>query len=276
MVLKYREICYHGEDALHMMALLGSNKGWFNRLNAILFSSRPLARFCYPAMRGVRNILLRMNGVEKIQNLQVAHTIGEPIFKSIFGEKWNSLPAVIRDHYRVRPYSDDVVIAKGALDIKVSWFMGLMARLTGMLVSYSGSGIPTTVTFRSGTESDAFHFDRVFHFPDKGEIRFRSRMEWMGNNELIEFMGFGIGCRTAYEWNGDSVILEHRGYVWRLFGILIPLPLTAVIGKGRAEEKPISDASFSMWTHINHPLFGEALRYSGTFEIIEMSCKERF
>jgi predicted DCC family thiol-disulfide oxidoreductase YuxK len=28
MVLKFREACYHGEDALHMMALLGSNRGW--------------------------------------------------------------------------------------------------------------------------------------------------------------------------------------------------------------------------------------------------------
>ena len=227
-------------------------------------------------MRGIRNILLRMKGVEKIRNLPAGHTVGEPIFKNVFGKNWNSLPAVIKDHYRVRPYSDDVVVIKGALDIKVSWFMSLMARITHMLVPHSGLGIPTTVTFRSGKDSDAFHYDRVFHFPDQGDIRFHSRMEWIGGNELIEFMGFGIGWRTACEWNGNTVIFKHRGFVWRLLGILIPLPLTLVMGEASAEEKPISDASFSMWTHINHPLFGEALRYAGTFEIIETSCKEQF
>jgi Domain of unknown function (DUF4166) len=212
---------------------------------------------------------------KKIQNLQTAHITREPIFKGIFGDGWGLLPTVIKDHYRVRPYSDDVVVVKGVLDIKVSWFMRLMARITGMLVPYSGKFISTTVTFRSGQDSEAFHFDRVFHFPDKGDVRFRSRMEWVGGNELIEFMGFGIGWRTAYEWNGDTVILKHRGYVWRIFGMLIPLPLTLVIGKAWAEEKPISVNSFSMWTHIKHPLFGEALRYAGTFEITEMSCKEQ-
>jgi len=276
MVLKYRDVCYHGEDALHMMALLGSGTGWFNRMNAFLFRSKPIAKISYPVMRAARNILLRAIGVAKIQNLRDTHPLCDPIFKNIFGESWNALPAVMKDHYLVRPYSDDVVIVKGALDIKVSWFMSLMARITGMLVPYSGLGVPTTVTFRSGKNSEAFHFDRVFHFPDKGDIRFRSRMEWMGGNELVEFMGFGIGWRTAYEWNGDTVVLKHRGYIWRLLGVLVPLPLSLIIGKAWAEEKPVSETAFNMWTHIKHPLFGEALRYAGTFEIVEMSCKEQF
>ena len=101
-------------------------------------------------------------------------------------------------------------------------------------------------------------------------------MEWMSSNELIEFMGFGIGWRNAYEWSDDTVILRHRGYVWRIFGIVIPLPLTPIIGKAWAEEKALSANSFSMWTHIKHPLFGEMLRYAGPFEITEMSCKEQF
>ena len=69
MVLKYQGICYHGEDALHMMALLGSPIDWFNRMNALLFSSRTLAWFCYPAMRAMRNLLLRRKGASRIKNL---------------------------------------------------------------------------------------------------------------------------------------------------------------------------------------------------------------
>jgi predicted DCC family thiol-disulfide oxidoreductase YuxK len=71
MVLKYRDGYYHGEDALHMMALLGSGQGWFNRMNASLFRSKLFARLFYPAMRAIRNMLLRLKGVPKIRNLKV-------------------------------------------------------------------------------------------------------------------------------------------------------------------------------------------------------------
>lgn len=70
MVIKYRDAFYHGRDALHFMALFGGNSGWFNRMNAILFKSKTLARLCYPVMRGVRNLLLRLKGVPKIRNLK--------------------------------------------------------------------------------------------------------------------------------------------------------------------------------------------------------------
>ena len=154
--------------------------------------------------------------------------------------------------------------------------MSLMALATGMLVAWSGNSIPTTVTFKSGLDSEGFHFDRVFHYPGKGDIRFHSRMERVGGNEVVEFMRFGIAWRTAYEWDGKRMILHHRGYVWRLFGMLIPLPLSLIIGKTHAEEIPVSENAFSMWTHIKHPLFGETLRYAGTFEIAEIACNDQF
>jgi hypothetical protein len=65
------------------------------------------------------------------------------------------------------------------------------------------------------------------------------------------------------------MILSHRGYVWRVAGWLLPLPLSWIIGKGYAEEIPISDTAFSMWTHAKHPLFGCAFGYKGRFEVIE-------
>ena len=275
MVLKYQEVFYHGDNALHMMALLGTNQGWFNRMNAILFSSKPLARFCYPIMRAARNLLLRLNGIEKIRNLETPLS-REPIFKVILGEQWTTLPPVMQAHYMVRPYSEDKVVATGALDISISPFISLMAHITGMLIAYSGKNVPVTVTFRSGRHSGAFYFDRVFHYPGRGDIRFCSRMEAIGGNELVEFMGFGIGWRNAYVWDGKKMLLQHRGYVWRILGLLIPLPLSFFIGKAYAEETPISDDVFSMWTHIKHPLFGEGLRYAGTFEIAEISCSEKF
>jgi predicted DCC family thiol-disulfide oxidoreductase YuxK len=70
MVLKYGERCYHGADALNMMALLGSGHGWFNRMNALLFRSKTIARLVYPSMRSGRNILIALRGAGKIRNLE--------------------------------------------------------------------------------------------------------------------------------------------------------------------------------------------------------------
>lgn len=274
MVLKYRGAHYHGEDALHMMALLGGPHGWLNRINALLFRSKTIARLCYPAMRATRNALLRLGGVKKIRNLQNDTAGREPIFKAVFGDDWDRLPKVMHDHYAVRPWSNDTVIVKGALDVTVSPFMGLLSRLSGLLVSRSGKDVPVTVIFRSGEDSADFSFDRIFHYPD-GDRHFRSRMAPIGGNELVEFMGFGIGWKVAYGWDGTKVTLSHRGYVWRILGMDVPVPLALLIGRGEAEEVPLSQDEFSMWTHAKHPWFGAGFAYAGTFKVTEVSCPDR-
>jgi predicted DCC family thiol-disulfide oxidoreductase YuxK len=266
MVMKFQGRCYHGQDALHLMALLGSRHGWFNRMNAVLFRSRTVAKLCYPLMRATRNGLLRLQGTPPIDNLE--ESPATPIFAAIFGEDWARLPLVMQRHYAVRAYSDDSVTVRGTLDIEVSWGVRIMARLTGMLVPYAGKNIPVTVTFRSGRHSRAFHFERVFHFPQHGDICFNSRMDPGGGNELVEFMRFGIGWKLAYRWDGEAVRLEHRGYVWRLLGWMIPLPLAWIIGRGNAVEVPLSDATFRMHTSAVHPWFGRTFGYGGEFTVI--------
>lgn len=70
MVVKFQDTCYHGADALHVMALLGTRQNWFNRTNAFLFRSKALSVFCYPAMRAASNLALKVKGVPLIRNLE--------------------------------------------------------------------------------------------------------------------------------------------------------------------------------------------------------------
>jgi predicted DCC family thiol-disulfide oxidoreductase YuxK len=60
MVLFYGGRAYHGVDCLHVLALLSTGSGVFNRLNAIAFRQPAIARFSYPVMRAGRNLLLRL------------------------------------------------------------------------------------------------------------------------------------------------------------------------------------------------------------------------
>lgn len=268
MIISYQDNFYHGRDALHLMGLIGSGSGWFNKMNAFLFRSKSIAKFCYPAMRATRNLLIRLKGVSKIRNLKQKVT---PIFKDIFGAEWESLPPVMKKHYANRAYHDDKVTTEGVMKVESSVLGRLLTpffRLAGTLVPYEGDNIPAMVHFISTANSDVFQFDRTFHFPDK-PYRFHSRMKPVGGNELVEFMRFHLGWRMAYAWNGEKVILTHRGYVLDLFGFLLPLPIGLILGRGYAEETPINDNEFSMMMDIRHPLWGKVYGYSGSFKIVK-------
>lgn len=268
MVIKYGDAYYQGKNALHLMALIGSNQGWFNRMNALLFRPKIVASFTYPLMKEVRDLLLKAKKIPPINNLN-KHS-NQPIFKSIFGPSWNALPPVMHKHYANRPYSRDIIISEGVMDVSLPPIARLLSplfRVFGTLVPYAANSIPVTVRFCSEEDSSAFRFDRQFLFPGKQPYYFRSRMVQIKGNDIIEFMRFGLGWRMHYLWDGKKVILQHQGYVLKLLGILIPLPLSWLVGKGYAEEEALSEDSFRMQMYLTHPLFGKIFEYKGVFTI---------
>lgn len=70
MVLKMDGLLYYGADAIHLLALLSSRSGLFNRLNYWLFSSKKISGILYPILRSFRNVLLKILGKTKINNLK--------------------------------------------------------------------------------------------------------------------------------------------------------------------------------------------------------------
>lgn len=69
MVLKVGDNLYYGPDAIHVLSLMGTNAGVFNRLTHWCFKSRSVARVLYPLLRSCRNLLLKILGKTKINNL---------------------------------------------------------------------------------------------------------------------------------------------------------------------------------------------------------------
>lgn len=69
MVLKTGDKLYYGSDAICELARLSSRRGWFNRVNRALFSSAARSRLLYPALRSLRNLLLKALRKTKVNNL---------------------------------------------------------------------------------------------------------------------------------------------------------------------------------------------------------------
>ncbi len=72
MVLKMGGQIYYGADAIHTLALISSKSGIFNRANYWIFKSKSLSAILYPILRTCRNLLLKILGKTKINNLGVS------------------------------------------------------------------------------------------------------------------------------------------------------------------------------------------------------------
>lgn len=71
MVLKVGDSLYYGADAIHALSLLSSRSGIFNRLTYLVFGSKKLSHLFYPALRALRNLLLKLLGRTRINNLGI-------------------------------------------------------------------------------------------------------------------------------------------------------------------------------------------------------------
>lgn len=265
-VVKVNEQYYHGGDAVHFLALVGSSHGFFNRLNVMIFRSKILSKLFYPPLRTIRNTILWFKGVKKIPPYNE-----RPIFADIFAEQWSQLPPVMKAHYANRSYSNDVVSVKGKMTITTYGFGKVLFPLFKLLrvwVPYTGKDIEVEVNFRSDLHSRHFHFERRYKLPNKKEQRFFSKMIQIKGNDVVELMPMRMGWRIRYVYENGKVCLKHNGYVFKFFRWFIPLPLGIFIGRINAVEVPTSHNTFDMQTKVVHPLFGKIYEYGGHFTII--------
>ncbi|MBA2239575.1 MAG: DUF393 domain-containing protein [Lysobacter sp.] len=72
MVLKIDGVLYYGPAAIRMLTLLSTPSGLFNRLSYLFFAGTGRARFFYWLGKGLRNIVLKVLGIDYIENLKTA------------------------------------------------------------------------------------------------------------------------------------------------------------------------------------------------------------
>ena len=62
MAVIYQGEIYHGPDALHLLTLISTRSGLFNRLMKWIFSNKRVIRLAYPVLRLARNIAVKIKG----------------------------------------------------------------------------------------------------------------------------------------------------------------------------------------------------------------------
>lgn len=260
---------FHGKDAVTFVGRFGDPITPTTILSKVLFQTKVVADLLYPVLRGCRNMLLAIKGVEQIDNLNVA---ARPTFQPVLGDAWQQMPPVFHRHYANRPFSNDVTVVEGVMDIAchgpMRWLAPVMNWM-GQIPAMNESGVAVRVEYRSDPATRAFHFRRIFSLPDGRTYEFRSRMLQVDGAEMVEIMRFGLCWRFRCGWDGKKVFLRHLGYGLSIFGIRLPLPLGLLIGRSDAEETAVDDATFDMVTRIVHPWWGLVYEYKGRFTVTE-------
>jgi hypothetical protein len=195
--------------------------------------------------------------------------MNDPIFKSIFGTAWDTLPPVIKMHYANRPFIQETITFEGHLDVSCIKYMRILAPLfwvLGNIPPINENNVPVTVLFESKPDSAEFYLNRTFHFKDRKPHTFNSSMRKIKGNEVVEKMRYGISWRMNYQWRDDKVILSHKGYAINILGVFIHLPVTWLLGCGHAEERAIDNNTFAMCATITNRWLGTVYTYQGQFK----------
>lgn len=72
MVVKVDGELHFGADAIQVLATKGDHNSLFGRANRLLFKNHRLAHTLYPLLRSVRNLLLKLLRVRRINNLGIS------------------------------------------------------------------------------------------------------------------------------------------------------------------------------------------------------------
>ncbi|MAZ66545.1 MAG: hypothetical protein CMF25_05495 [Kangiellaceae bacterium] len=196
--------------------------------------------------------------------------INKSVFQIVLGDDWERLGAVVRRHYFLKPESDDYICVSGEmLDTSHSAIAKLLipfGLLFGALVPFKGKNIPTDVHYNASPSNSNIYWNRVFKFA-RGNFHFKSHMVPVASNHVIEYVRFGVGIRLRVTAEEGALVFRDIGYVWNVFGFLIPIPGKWLMGNVYVEERPVDDNRFSMQMILTHPWFGVLFKYSGHFAL---------
>ncbi len=198
-----------------------------------------------------------------------------PIFKQALGKDWQKVAPMIQKHYGLHPRSTEEVELKGVMSVYyplAAFLLLAPARLFGGPVLLREKHIPVRVKNSSQPQSKSMHWHRSFQSERRTKPHiFRSRMEYVGGNEIIEMIGttphFGMGIKMAIRQERGTILYESTGYLLKIGRLTIPIPGHLLLGHAWIEEKETDDQQIAMKFYIKHRLWGRIYSYSGKFRI---------
>ncbi len=182
-------------------------------------------------------------------------------------EQWEQLPQSLQAHYQLNDNIDS-----GILNIEYPRFMQpilTLLRIMGVLINRSGRDLPTTVEKKKHHQVQ--YWKRSIHFPGGNTVLFNTYWVHARDNKLIEYVNPFLGLKMAVKVDQQNLYYEGENFIFKLGRFLIPIPEWLLLGHTTIHERAIDENNFQMDFRLQHPLFGQIFRYSGTFSTNELA-----
>lgn len=193
------------------------------------------------------------------------------LFKKVLGKDWATLPEVIRQHYQLMPDRQGQNTVTGTMTVWFPWYITPLVkfiRLFGGLIDLRGDNLSVAVTKRvNPSQPDCLFWRREIVAPDGSTTVFASRMDYRGEHEITERIGYGFGLNLKVSVEDGKLVYRSNGHLWRIGGLKIPVPDVLVLGHATITETAVSDNAFALDFIIEHPVFGVTYRYGGIFKL---------
>jgi predicted DCC family thiol-disulfide oxidoreductase YuxK len=269
MVIYVEGQFHHGKDALKFMAKYGDSRNVFTAFCKVFFRFDFISSLTYPWMRGVRNLLLKRKHVGRIDNLELKK---EPLFRDVFGARWDDLSPAFQKYYSIPPYGDDEIMLKGKVDVycasPLRWLSPILS-LLGQVPVVNEKEVPAALRLTGNRDVKVVRERRSYAFNKSALYTVRSQLVPLQDGEVIKLMPFGFGWKAKVEWDDHKVSYTHQGYIIRLFGHFVPLPITWILGQVSTEEMVTDTMTFEMHTRVMHPWWGCFYKVFGQFKILK-------
>ncbi len=197
----------------------------------------------------------------------------KPLLAHALGDDWQSVAPMVRAHYGLHPDSNEQLELNGVMSVyypRPAILLLGFARLLGGLVLLREDNVPVKVENSSVPGKLAMFWHRRFFVPSKkNPVIFRSRMEYAGGQEVVEYIGtnewLSVGIKMNITQVEGVIHFNSTGYLLKIGPIQVPIPGHMLLGRASIFEKALDDCTISMGFSIKHPLWGEIYTYSGTF-----------
>ncbi len=201
----------------------------------------------------------------------MSETILKPVIHQALGDSWEKLHPAVRRHYNISTDGTSQLRLTGTMyEVNHATLIKPFiwsAQIFGALIPYRGKNVPVTVENRAEEGRNTLFWQRSFDFPGREPFYFRSRMETLRGNEIVEYVRFSLGiCMRMSEKDG-TLIYSSRGYLWNIGPFKLHIPDWLLLGKAEIVERGIDDETIELDFTIRHPLFGKTFTYSGNFRL---------
>lgn len=263
MVLKVGDEVFYGSEAAWRLTAYTRRTGFTGWVDRIFFPSRGAARVMYPLGKALRNAILRLLNIPRINNLKPDNALRHQL-----GAAWARLRPGIQERFGREPQAGEVFVYSGIMHTirrsRMGWLFAQLTRIIGNpLTPYAGRDVPMQV--RLYAKDGGVCWERLYQYAGRAPVTVSSVKRESAEGEMLEVVGGGFGMKLrVYTADGQLYFQSYR-YFCSFLGWCIPLPHLLTPGVTHVAHLDHGDGSFTFRLSILHPYLGETFFQQGVF-----------